>query len=155
MKYQEGILGTMSDTRRCPYCGEMVPSFSLTCPKCYHQIPREEERGESRDSGYRILDDDRAPAVHTVNHKVVLILGLIPSLFGLWGLGQIYQRDYGKGLMFLVMGLALMGSMVLVHGMSGALGTIGFVATLIMYIGGYLFQAFDAVVRSLFTIRVF
>ncbi|MBP5394575.1 MAG: hypothetical protein J6Y18_01535 [Candidatus Methanomethylophilaceae archaeon] len=62
----------MSD-RRCPYCGERVPSFTDNCPNCYRSIPREEKQ-----ETYRIIDDDRAPSVRRVNRRMVAFLAFIP-----------------------------------------------------------------------------
>ena len=72
--------------RRCPYCGELVPSNSITCPKCYKRIPvepepvREEKRGPKNEQG------------RTYNRKLALALTLIPGLFGILGLGLIYRN---------------------------------------------------------------
>ncbi|MBE6525672.1 MAG: hypothetical protein E7Z66_03805 [Thermoplasmata archaeon] len=141
----------MSD-RRCPSCGEKVPSFSVTCPKCYKSIPRDEPK--EKPNGYKIIDDDRAPSIRTVNRKTVLILALIPGALGLMGLGQIYQKDYRKGFMFMIIGILLMTSIVsLMTGSGGALSVILTVFSIIMFIGAYLIQAFDAFVRSLFSFR--
>ncbi len=85
---------------------------------------------------------------------MVAILAFVPGALGLMGLGQIYQKDYNKGLTFLVLGILLMASIVtLVSGISGALGIINIILTVftvIMFIGLYLIQAFDAIIRSLF-----
>ena len=39
--------------RRCPYCNELVPSNSLTCPKCYKKIPVEPEPAPKYNQGTR------------------------------------------------------------------------------------------------------
>ena len=133
--------------RRCPYCGERVPSFSVNCPNCYRNIPSEEGPKEE----YRIIDDDRAPSVYRVNRKVVIFLAFIPAVFGLFGLGQLYQKDWNKGIMFLFTGVLMMASMVMLLTMvGGPVAIVLFIGLLILFIGGYLIQAFDAVVRSLF-----
>ncbi len=134
--------------RRCPNCGELVPAFSLTCPKCYRSIPREEPEGR-----YRIIDDDRAPSPRMTNHRLVFILSIIPAVFGLFGLGQLYQRDWAKGLTFLAAGVLLMTVMVLMFGAGGAMGIVLGIGTLILFIGVFLLQAFDSIVRSLFTFQ--
>ena len=83
--------------RRCHNCGELVPSNSITCPKCFRKIPMEPEpvkeaQGKRRESGYSI--------------KLALALAIVPALFGILGLGQIYRnyRDL-KGYIFLSAGL--------------------------------------------------
>lgn len=137
--------------RRCPYCKERVPEFSINCPRCYRDIPPEV-------SGRRPIDDSRAPSVHTVNRRAIAMLALIPGAIGLMGLGHFYQKDYRKGAMFLCMGVLMMTAIViLVSGISASVtGVLSIVLTVfmvIMFIGTYLVQAFDAMVRSLFTIR--
>ncbi len=132
--------------RRCPYCGERVPGFSLTCPKCYRQISREEPKDQ-----YRIIDDDKAPATKLTRHRTVLLLSTIPAVFGLFGLGQLYQRDWRKGIMFLAIGILLMTSLVFLFTSGGAMGIVLGIGVLILFIGMLALQAFDSIVRSLFT----
>ena len=72
-------------------------------------------------------------------------------MFGLFGLGQLYQKDWNKGIMFLFTGVLMMASMVMLLTMvGGPVAIVLFIGLLILFIGGYLIQAFDAVVRSLF-----
>ena len=133
--------------RRCPYCGERVPSFSVNCPNCYRSLPQEESKREE----YRIIDDDRAPSLHTVNRKAVIFLALIPGVFGLFGLGHLYQKDWHKGILFLLTGVLMMFTMVMMLSVvGGPVGIFFFIGLLILFIGAYLLQAFDAIVRSLF-----
>ena len=138
--------------RRCPYCKERVPEFSVNCPRCYRDIPPEA-------SGRTPIDDARAPSVNAVNRRAVAMLALIPGAIGLMGLGHFYQKDYRKGAMFLSMGILMMAAIViLVSGISasvtGVMSIILTVFMVIMFIGTYLIQAFDAIVRSLFKIRL-
>lgn len=141
----------MSD-RKCPFCGERVPTFSLNCPRCYRAIPMEKRGKEERNDGYTIIDDDRAPSLHRVDRRMVLILALIPAVFGLFGLGQIYQKDYRKGFTFMLVGVSMMALMVSLYTyVGGGLAFVLIVGLLILFIGGYIVQAFDAFVRSLFT----
>ena len=134
--------------RRCPYCKELVPEFSVNCPRCYRDIPMEA-------SGRRPIDDSRAPSVNTVNRRTVALLALIPGAIGLMGLGHFYQKDYRKGGMFLCMGILMMSAIVMLvtnisASIAGALSVVLTVFMVIMFIGTYLVQAFDAMVRSLF-----
>ncbi len=132
--------------RRCPYCGERVPTFSVNCPNCYRSLPREEPKEE-----YRIIDDDRAPSLHRVNRKAVAFLALVPGVFGLFGLGHLYQKDWHKGILFLLTGVLMMFTMVMMlSAVGGPIGIFFFIGLLILFIGAYLLQAFDAVIRSLF-----
>lgn len=86
-----------------------------------------------------------------VDRRTVAFLAFIPAVFGLFGLGQLYQRDWHKGFMFLLMGVLMMTTIVLINlEWSGAGAIILTIGLFILFIGGYLIQAFDAVVRSLF-----
>lgn len=145
----------MSD-RRCPYCNERVPSHSLTCPKCYRDIPREKEDTKT------VKDTAASNSVSrfVTNRTAVLLLALIPSAFGLMGLGQIYERRYKRGLMFLAVGFLLFLTLVLLINSFGHLqggwpflATGAAILTGLMFLGVYLFQAFDALVGSFFTAR--
>ena len=130
-------------TRRCPHCGEAVPSNSLNCPKCFKSIPREE---------FKIKDDiragsiphDRSPSVHRVNIKIVILLALIPAAIGFMGLAQIYEKETSKGVKFLIIGFIIFALMVFLISRYGSMGGWTFLAVaatiflLIMYIGLYV-----------------
>ena len=138
--------GSELSGRRCPYCGERIPSFADNCPSCYRSVPREDKQ-----ETYRIIEDDRAPSLYRVDHRIVIFLAFIPAVFGLFGLGQLYQKDWHKGMMFLMVGILMMTTIVLINiEWSGAGAIVLTIGLLILFIGGYLIQAFDAVVRSLF-----
>lgn len=76
--------------RRCPYCGELVPSNSLTCPKCYKKIPVEPEPVREDRDGPK---NERG---RSYNRKLALALTLVPGLFGILGLGLIYRNPRQK-----------------------------------------------------------
>lgn len=88
----------MSD-RRCPYCGELVPSNSLTCPKCFKKIPVEPE--PPLDDGAH--DSSKGGRVHR-QRRIALVLDAILGLFGLLGIGQLYLGRR-RGAAFLIAGL--------------------------------------------------
>ncbi len=87
--------------RRCPSCGELVPSNSITCPKCYRKIPNDPEPvrndwGGTGDAGRR---KDRSGTI-------MLLLSVIPAFVGLLGLGLIYRYPARKrGYVALILGL--------------------------------------------------
>ena len=148
-------------TRKCPYCGESVPSFSINCPKCYRDIPREEKKNEEKEDIKRgTIPNNRMPSVKIIDMRIVLILALIPAAVGLMGMGQIYERYYRKGLTFLGIGLLLFIPLVLVISNYDAFGSNTFVAViltiflLILYIAMYAIQAFDALVRSIIPVSI-
>lgn len=134
--------------RRCPHCRELIPEFSVNCPRCYRNIPPE-------DSGRSPIDDGMPPSLQTVNRRNVALLALIPGAIGLMGLGQFYQKDYRKGWIFLCTGVLLMATIVLLvtnisASVAGVFSVILTVFVVIMFIGAYIIQAFDAIVRVLF-----
>ena len=140
-------------TRKCPYCGEYVPSNSVNCPKCYRDIPRDEYKVEGDDK--KGVPNDRAPSVRRFDMKIVILLALIPAAMGLMGMGQMYEREYGKGFFFLIPGLMMFIALVFLFTNFGSFGAgaflavVGIIFLLILYIGLYAVQAFDAIVRSI------
>ena len=133
--------------RRCPYCGELVPSTSITCSKCYKKIPAEPEpvRRES--------DRPKNESGRRYNRTVAILLSLIPGLFGLLGLGLIYRNPRQKrGYVALVLGLlffvAAMGFTI------GVLTVFLAVPCWIVYVLGYLGCLF-LVFMDNFTLKVF
>lgn len=91
--------------RRCPYCGELVPSNSITCPKCFKKIPVEPEAVRREE---RRREDSQRPGIggRQYNRTIALVLAIIPGLFGLLGLGLIYKNPRSKiGYLALVFGL--------------------------------------------------
>ena len=89
--------------RKCPNCGEYVQKNSLTCPKCFGEVPREppaEMQERSQDEGNKKRSGE-VPAA-------ALFLAIFPAFIGLLGLGMIYidPKDR-KGYWFLVAGLLL------------------------------------------------
>lgn len=145
-------------TRRCPFCGEAVPSYSTSCPACFRNIPE----GDSESEGNRDIRGRTDATGETIQRKageiftdrnMILFLTLIPAAFGIMGLGQIYQKNYRKGLIFLAIGLPLFLALVgLVFSMGGRDGGWIFLAlgfTVLFGIGfviTYLVQAFDSLV---------
>ena len=146
-------------SRKCPYCGEPVPSFSLNCPKCYRSIPREEPKEREQPRGQRI-PDDRAPSVQVYNRRLVKLLALVPAALGLMGMGQIYMKEYNKGLKFLAVGLTTFICLVLLISNYDSFGSWKFLAViltifmLMLFIVTYVIQAFDAIVRSLIPVSL-
>ena len=133
--------------RLCPYCGELVPSTSITCPKCYKKIPAEPEpvRRES--------DRPKNESGRRYNRTVAILLSLIPGLFGLLGLGLIYRNPRQKrGYIALVLGLlffvAAMGFTI------GVFTVFLAVPCWIVYVLGYLGCLFLVFMDNI-TLKVF
>ncbi|MBO4763286.1 MAG: hypothetical protein J5485_01465 [Candidatus Methanomethylophilaceae archaeon] len=87
--------------RYCPYCGEMVTSTSITCPKCYKKLPNQPEPsgGEGGSGG-------KTSASGVKSRSIALLLAIIPGIFGVLGLGLLYYNKSSKpGIMLLAIGL--------------------------------------------------
>ena len=146
-------------SRKCPYCGEYVPSNSLNCPKCYKSIPRDEYKVKE-DIRTGPIPNDRAPSVKVLNIRTVKLLALVPAAIGLMGLGQIYEREYSKGVKFLIAGIVLFASIVALITNFDSFGGGRFLAValaiflFILFIVTYVIQAFDAIVRSLIPVSM-
>ncbi len=82
--------------RICPYCGERVPSNSITCPKCYRKMhgPAGSERTDGASEGSRR------------SRTVAVLLDAIPGLFGLLGLGQLYL-GHRRSILLTLVGLVV------------------------------------------------
>ncbi len=94
--------------RRCPNCGELVPSNSITCPKCYKKIPSDPDpdRSGSGDSGSTGSSRSRSSTI-------MLLLSIIPAFIGLLGLGLIYRYPTRKrGYVALILGLLVFAGAV-------------------------------------------
>lgn len=86
-------------TRKCPKCGEPVPSNCITCPKCYAKVPSEPAPAENQ---------TKESEPKQINNTVLFLLTIVPGIFGLLGLGLLYKNGTsGKGLLFLGVGLLL------------------------------------------------
>ena len=89
-----------------------------------------------------------------------MILALIPAAIGLMGLGQIYMKEYGKGVRFLIVGMLIFVSIVALITNFDSFGNGKFLAValtiflFILFIGTYVVQAFDAIVRSLIPVSL-
>ncbi len=94
--------------RRCPNCGELVPSNSITCPKCFKKIPNDPEpvrNDNGAGSGTKPRKDR--------NRTVMLVLSIIPAFIGLLGLGLIYKYPTRKrGYVALLLGLLVFAGAV-------------------------------------------
>ncbi len=93
--------------RYCPYCGELVPSTSLTCPKCYKKIPvMDPEPRSTGGSGGSSSKGKSSGSSGGKSETIAVLLALIPGLFGILGLGMLYKNHSSRsGIIFLVLGL--------------------------------------------------
>ncbi len=135
--------------RRCPNCGEIVPSLSVTCPKCYSSVPRNDDVPDMNGPKPREREE-RIPGDKSV--LIATLLAAIPGIFGLQGLGRIYL-DYRseKGWLFLIFGAVLFALIYLCIGWWLDAGSFTRVLLLlllvilaVLYISSYLAQLADA-----------
>ncbi len=99
--------GEKMSNRRCPNCNELVPSHSVTCPKCYSQVPRDNTPERKSPAPTSSKSFER-------NMTIATLLAAIPGIFGLQGLGLIYlDHRESKGWYFLIIGAVIFMSMVL------------------------------------------
>ena len=92
--------------RRCPYCGERVPSNSITCPKCFKKIPNDPEPVRDAGGSGPTAKKDRS-------RTIMLILAIVPAFIGLLGLGLIYKYPTRKrGYIALLVGLLVFAGAV-------------------------------------------
>lgn len=142
--------------RRCPNCGEYVPSNALTCPKCFAEVPRDESGTEMEDySGGRRRRDTGRKSMFLLR-----ILSILPAFFGVLGLGQIYlEPRRSRGYWFLLIGLFLFAMFtVLLRSMldsgilSAVLLLIPVVIVLLIYLSAAVAVYLDAVFGSVFNV---
>ncbi len=136
--------------RRCPNCGERVPSNSITCPKCFKKLPVEPTpapKEEKRESEARKMP-------WTPNMKVALALNLILGLFGIQGIGQLYCGRR-RGFLFLLGGLlffaAAIALLFIVPGISWFFSIPFFVIYAVIYLASLMDLLLGNIVMSLHT----
>ncbi len=106
--------------RYCPYCGELVPSTSLTCPKCYKKIPNvKPETRSSEGSGGSSSKSSGTKTGGGSSDGIALLLAIIPGIFGILGLGMIYKNHSSRmGIIFLILGILTFIVMLLIFSSS-------------------------------------
>lgn len=148
--------------RYCPFCGELVPSTSVTCPKCYRKIPAEpvsEKSGRSRRERADTPVGEKPS--RSYNKNIAIILAIVPGLFGFLGLGQIY-RDYRRSGGYIVLAIGLLvfaASMLLLtnhgHGVAiGILSTLGAFPLMLIYAFLFIGALIDVLLNSVFRMTV-
>ena len=134
--------------RKCPYCGEYVQENSLTCPKCFREIPR-----ESTESTEYVINEDKRKRSGGVP-TIAVILAIIPPFAGLLGLGMIYlDPKKSKGYWFLVAGLLLfLASLALFYMVrhSGFFSAVLLLVALVIIVLIYISAAVGALLETIF-----
>jgi len=132
---------------RCPYCGEYVQKNSLTCPKCFKEIPREPSSVSENVTKEGKKRSGNVP-------MMALLLAVVPAFVGLLGLGMIYLHPKeSKGYWFLIAGLLLfLSSMSLLYIMrhSGLLSAVLLLAAIVILTLIYISAAVAAFLETMF-----
>lgn len=137
----------------------MVPSNSVTCPKCFKKIPpepvvdasRSERRWARRD---RDSPSDDKKSGFKYNKKIALVLDMVLGLFGILGIGQIYRDPQDrKGFVFLIVGIILIIPFIIANLVPGIIMTIVAVVPTVLYVIGYILAAVDILADSMFHVR--
>ncbi len=128
-------------TRYCPKCGEPVPSNCITCPKCYTKIPAEPVSAE----------ETKRSEPKRKSQSTRILLTVIPGLFGLLGLGILYDDTKNMlGYKFLIAGLLLfiLGNVLILT--PGFLTTVLGIGPMIVYLILFLIT----ILRTLLNVNV-
>jgi hypothetical protein len=126
----------------CPTCGRMVNANQAYCQNC--AAPLSMHDSYSSRQPFQNIDTTRLyNSGKNLWLAAILALGL--GIFGLWGIGHLYAGKImrGVGVFFAgtIMGALFWSSIIL------ALIRIGYVGMFligIVFVGGWLWQAFDA-----------
>jgi len=134
--------------KKCPYCGEYVQKNSLTCPKCFREVPREyPESTECATEGDQKKRSGKVPSA-------AVLLSIFPPFVGLLGLGMIYLHPKdSKGYWFLVAGcLLFFTSLALLYMIrhSGFFSALLLFAALLIIVLIYISAAVGALLETLF-----
>ncbi len=117
-------------SKRCRRCGSQVPENSITCPKCYREMPRVPPAAKKEASA-------RDP-------RIGLLLAIFPGVIGLWGLGHIYMGLTERGLYLMLTGILLTSILVaLAYGWFLIVTIICLVMFSIIWLAAFAIQALE------------
>jgi hypothetical protein len=125
----------------CPSCGRMVESNQAYCQNC--GAPLSLHNSYSSRTPFQTIDTNSYRMGKNPWLATALAVGL--GIFGLWGVGHLYAGRIARGFGLFVVGLIVGGlfwaSVILTFFYIGFVGMILFG---IVFLGGWLWQAFDA-----------
>ncbi|MBI0584602.1 MAG: zinc ribbon domain-containing protein [Methanomassiliicoccus sp.] len=140
---------------RCQNCGVVLDGKETFCGRCGFLV---DGPGECRDCRTRIGAEDRyctgcgrlvRPEKLQKSSRPIaaLLLGLIPGMFSIWGLGQFFSASMRKGILFFVLGLVLAlvapVSLVVLISDIGELAGLSILG-LVLWVALWILQAIDA-----------
>ena len=125
----------------CQSCSRLVSPETAYRPACGTSLRRTTSYYSSRQP----YTSSTTLTASRKNPWIAAALGLIVGFFGIWGLGQIYAGRVARGLGFFLIGVILGGLFWLSVILTVILiGYVGMVLFGILFLGGWLWQTFDA-----------
>jgi len=141
---------------RCQNCGAILEGGETFCGRCGFLV---DAPFECRDCRTRIGAEDRyctgcgrLVRPDKLNRSpsrpiAALVLGLVPGLFSIWGLGQLFSVSIKKGLLFFVLGvvMTLMDPFTIIATINGQgdLAGLSFIGV-VLWAALWILQAIDA-----------
>jgi len=126
----------------CPSCGRMVQANQAFCQNC--GAPLTLHSSYSSRSPFQTMDTANKYRTGK-NPWLAAILALGLGIFGLWGIGHLYAGRIARGVGLFIAGL-VMGALFWASVILSLLfiGVVGMVLFALFFMGGWLWQAFDA-----------
>ena len=141
---------------RCQNCGAILVGEETFCGRCGFLV---DAPFECRDCRTRIGAEDRyctgcgrlvrpGKLSHSPSRPIAaLMLGLVPGLFSIWGLGQLFSVSIKKGALFFVLGvvMTLVNPFTLIATINGQGELAGLsVLGMVLWAALWILQAIDA-----------
>lgn len=141
---------------RCQNCGAVLDGKGTFCGRCGFLV---DAPFECRDCRTRIGAEDRyctgcgrlvRPAKLSKSPSrpiAALLLGLVPGLFSVWGLGQLFSVSIKKGALFFVLGIvmALVNPFTLIATINGQGDLAGLsIIGMVLWAALWILQSIDA-----------
>lgn len=124
----------------CPNCGTPVHGGMLYCPKCGHSL-----------TPLRPSETYYPPWHKEKDPSVVLILAVVLGLIGIMGVGHLYLGKVARGIVFLILGLAVIPTitalflyLIVSVGPNPYSIVAPVVIIIVIWLGLLIWQAYDA-----------
>lgn len=89
----------------CQRCSTLVNDSALFCPNCGANLPGASPTGSAQYAASPLQRN--VPAAGRKSMSMVLLLAILPGIFGIWGLGHFYIGQNGRGTTYLIIGLVV------------------------------------------------
>jgi len=110
---------SQDDTRTCPFCVETILSAARKCRHCGEFLDRSPPKPE-------LIDVDRP-----VSRSTYIVLAILPAFIGIFGIHNLVAGYTVRGLMQLLVGIAVVALWVVTFGLSVC---ISFPAVLLLFV---------------------